>query len=186
VEPAAQAAARMARRVVGIIGTESTVASGVYQKLLSALRPELKLLAQACPLFVPLAEEGWFDHPITHQVAEVYLHPLREAEVDTVVLGCTHYPLLARPIAQALGPEVALINAGREVARQAGELLLREGLLAGQREGEVTLLVTDAAPRVRRLAAAIIPAVADRLELVDLTETHKARRSHVGSASLAG
>uniref|UniRef100_A0A7C2NP19 Uncharacterized protein n=1 Tax=Thermoanaerobaculum aquaticum TaxID=1312852 RepID=A0A7C2NP19_9BACT len=78
------------------------------------------------------------------------------------------------------------LAAAAELARQAGELLLREGLLAGQREGEVTLLVTDAAPRVRRLAAAIIPAVADRLELVDLTETHKARRSHVGSASLAG
>ncbi|MFN3412700.1 MAG: glutamate racemase [Thermoanaerobaculum sp.] len=186
VEPAAQAAARRARRVVGIIGTESTVASGVYQRLLSALRPELKLLAQACPLFVPLAEEGWFDHPITRQVAEVYLAPLREAGVDTVVLGCTHYPLLTRPIAQALGPEVALINAGREVARQAGELLLREGLLGAQKQGEVTLLVTDAAPRVRRLAGAIIPAVADRLELVDLTERRSPGRSYVGSPRLTG
>lgn len=186
VEPAAGAAAARARRVVGVIGTESTVSSGVYQKLLAALRPDLQLITQPCPLFVPLAEEGWFDHPITHQVAEVYLAPLREAGVDTVVLGCTHYPLLARPIAQALGPEVTLINAGHEVAQQTEQLLLRQGLLAREHAGQVTLLVTDAAPRVRRLAAAIIPSVAEKLELVDLTETSDVGRSHVGSTRFAG
>ncbi len=186
VEPAAEAAAQRAQRVVGVIGTESTVASGVYQRFLGALRPDLQLVTQPCPLFVPLAEEGWFDHPITHQVAEVYLAPLREAGVDTVVLGCTHYPLLTRPIAQALGPEVTLINAGREVARQTEQLLLRHGLLAQERAGQVTLLVTDAAPRVRRLAAAIIPSVAEKLQLVDVTETSDAGRPHVGSPSCAG
>lgn len=186
VEPTAEAAARRARRVVGVIGTESTVTSGVYQRLLAALRPELRLVAQACPLFVPLAEEGWFDHPITHQVAQVYLTPLREAGVDTVILGCTHYPLLARPIAHALGPGVTLINAGQEVAQKTQQLLLREGLLAREKQGQVTLLVTDAAPRVRRLAAAIIPSVAGKLELVDVTETSAAGRLHVGSTRCAG
>lgn len=186
VEPAAQAAARCGQRVVGVIGTESTVASGVYQKLLAALRPDLTLLTQACPLFVPLAEEGWFDHPITHQVAEVYLAPMREAGVDTVILGCTHYPLLARPIAQALGSQVTLINAGREVAQQTEQLLLRQGLLAQEKAGRVTLMVTDAAPRVRRLASVIIPSVGEKLELVDLTNTFEVGRSHVGSAGCAG
>lgn len=184
VEPAAQAAARRAQRVVGIIGTESTVASGVYQQLLAKLKPELEVVAQPCPLFVPLAEEGWFDHPITRQVAEVYLAPLRQAGVDTVILGCTHYPLLAGPIARALGPGVALIDSGREVAAQAGELLAREGLTARGASGRIELLVTDAAPRVRRLAAAIIPEVAEKLELVDLTE--ETGRSHVGSTRVAG
>lgn len=184
VEPAAQAAAARAQRAVGVIGTESTVSSGVYQELLAELRPDLEVVAQACPLFVPLAEEGWFDHPVTRQVAEVYLAPLREVGVDTVILGCTHYPLLAGAIAQALGPGVALVNSGQAVAVQAGELLAREGLRAPTARGRVELLVTDAAPRVRRLAATILPQVAEQLELVDLSE--ETGRPHVARQQVAG
>lgn len=167
VEPAAREAAQRARHRVGILGTESTVASGAYQQALAALRPQLSVHAVACPLFVPLAEEGWFDHPVSRQVAEIYLQPLREAGVDTVVLGCTHYPLLARPIAGALGPEVQLVDCGRAVAQEVAALLLREGL-ASPGPARVELWVTDAAPRVRRLAQTIVPQVAENLRLVDM------------------
>lgn len=169
VEPAARAAAKKAKTGVGVIGTESTVGSGVYQNLLQQLRPGLAIHAQPCPLFVPLAEEGWFSHPVTQQVAEIYLQPLKAQGVDTVVLGCTHYPLLLGPIRQVLGPEVQLINSGEEVAREVASLLA-EASLFGEGPGGVELLVTDAAPRVQRLARAILGEVGGKLELVDMTE----------------
>ncbi|MCS7183488.1 MAG: glutamate racemase [Thermoanaerobaculum sp.] len=182
VEPAARVAAAVAQRAVGVLGTESTVASGVYQHLLAALRPELSVLSQACPLFVPLAEEGWFDHPITQQVAQLYLSPLRQAGVDTVILGCTHYPLLAAPIARALGPQVTLINAGQAVAEEVKATLHARQLFASRSQGEVELWVTDAAPRVRRLASVIIPQVGERLALVDLGNGAKGEQSQRGVA----
>ncbi|MGC8917455.1 MAG: glutamate racemase [Thermoanaerobaculum sp.] len=185
VQPAVRAAATRARKVAGVIGTESTVSSGAYQELLARLRPDLRVVGQACPLFVPLAEEGWFDHPVTHQVAEVYLASLRQQGVDTVILGCTHYPLLSTPIARALGPEVALINSGTAVAEEAAALLAREDLVAPGTGGGVEILVTDAAPRVTRLAAAIIPQVAGAFDLVDIPAAGEGR-PHVGSAHGAG
>jgi len=185
VEPAARAAARIARRAVAVLGTESTVASGVYQRLLAALRPDLMLFAQACPLFVPLAEEGWFDHPVTREVARLYLSPLANQGVDTVILGCTHYPLLAAPIAAALGEGVQLVNSGREVAQEVAALLAQEGLLA-QGPARVQLFVTDAAPRVQRLAQAIVPQVAAALQLVDMAGEEASRGDYVGSKYFAG
>jgi len=185
VEPAARAAARVARRAAAVIGTESTVASGVYQRLLAALRPQLELFAQACPLFVPLAEEGWFDHPVTREVARLYLEPLAAKGVDTVILGCTHYPLLAAPIAAALGEGVQLVNSGQEVAREVAALLRKEGLEA-QGPARVQLFVTDAAPRVQRLAQAIVPQVAGELQLVDIGSDEATRGEHVGSKCVAG
>lgn len=178
VEPAAREAAQRARRRVGILGTESTVASGAYQQALAALRPQLSVHAVACPLFVPLAEEGWFDHPVSRQVAEIYLQPLREAGVDTVILGCTHYPLLARPIARALGPDVQLVDCGRAVAQEVAALLMREEL-ASPGPARVELWVTDAAPRVRRLAQTIVPQVAENLRLVDMVVEGEGRKPHV-------
>ncbi|MGQ9494993.1 MAG: glutamate racemase [Thermoanaerobaculaceae bacterium] len=169
VEPAARAAAEKAKTGVGVIGTESTVGSGVYQNLLQQLRPGLAIHPQPCPLFVPLAEEGWFSHPVTQQVAEIYLQPLKARGVDTVILGCTHYPLLIGPIRQVLGPEVQLINSGEEVAREVASLLSQASLL-GEGPGGVELLVTDAAPRVQRLARAILGEAGGKLELVDMTE----------------
>jgi glutamate racemase len=185
VEAAARAAAQRAQKAVGIIGTESTVASGAYQKLLRQLRPDLEVHALACPLFVPLAEEGWFDHPISYEVAKIYLEPLRSKGVDTVVLACTHYPLLARPIAQALGPEVQLVNSGKETALEVAQLLQQEGLEAtGPRR--VELLVTDAAPRVRRLAQAIVPGFGENLQWVDVTLLEAGRREDVATRHVAG
>jgi glutamate racemase len=135
IAPGARAAAqRTELGAVGVIGTLGTVASGAYQRALQALRPELVVFSQACPLFVPLAEEGWGDHPVTAEVARHYLTALqRESGVlDTLVLGCTHYPLLAEAIADAarevFGREVDLVDSATatadDVARDLAEQTL--------------------------------------------------------------
>ncbi|RPH56342.1 glutamate racemase, partial [bacterium] len=104
IEPGARKAAAVSRGRVGVIATEATVRSDAYPRALRALRPDLKILSQACPLFVPLVEEGWHDDPITEEVAERYLRPLLDAGIDTLVLGCTHYPLLKPVLHRVAGP----------------------------------------------------------------------------------
>jgi len=123
VEPGARAAARVTRTGrVGVLGTQSTVASGAYQRSLAELIPGVVVTARACPLFVPLAEEGWTsaDDEVVRLVARRYLAPVREAGVDTVVLGCTHYPLLAGAIAAEL-PGVTLVDSAAAVAAEVAE-----------------------------------------------------------------
>lgn len=124
IEPGARAAARMTTQgVVGVIGTTGTIASNAYTRALHEVAPQLVVHGRACPLFVPLVEEGWTDHPATMLIVREYLAPLHALQVDTVVLGCTHYPLLRTAIAQALGPAVTLIDSADETARALGQLL---------------------------------------------------------------
>jgi glutamate racemase len=119
IEPGAWAAwQRTKTGRVGIIGTSATVLSGSYQRALKHLEPSIKVFAQACPLFVHLVEEGWLNHSVTSQIARVYLGPLKKKRVDTLVLGCTHYPLIKKVIAQVMGPQVVLVDSARETARQ--------------------------------------------------------------------
>jgi glutamate racemase len=169
VGPGAAAAARRTRGGVGVIGTESTIASGAYLRALLAERDGLEVTAAACPLFVPLAEEGWFDHPVTREVAAIYLAPLAAAGIDTLILGCTHYPLLRGAIAAGIGAGVALVDSATAVADEVHQRLARDGTGAGG-SGGVAVLVTDAAARVRRIAALILDEPAVALELVDLPD----------------
>ncbi len=169
VAPGARAAARRTRGRVGVIGTESTIASGAYHRALLALRPELDVVALPCPLFVPLAEEGWFDHPITREVARIYLAPLAAAGVDTLILGCTHYPLLRAAIAAGIGPAVTLIDSASSVAAEVVEMLTARGLCSDD-GGGLSVLVTDAAARVQRIAEQILQEHHTALELVDLPD----------------
>ncbi len=118
VEPGARAAARATRRGrIGVIGTQGTVASGAYQAALRRERPDAEVIARACPLFVPLAEEGWTDpgDEVVRGIVHRYLAPVRDAGVDTLVLGCTHYPLLERAIAAEL-PGIRLVDSARAIA----------------------------------------------------------------------
>jgi glutamate racemase len=154
---------------IGIIGTESTVASGAYLRAVHALQPEVEVVARACPLFVPLAEEGWWDHPVTHEVARLYLEPFTGGQVDTLILGCTHYPLLRGAIAGAVGKGVRLVDSAEAVAGEVAEALAKGGL-AAPAAGDLRLLVTDAAARITRIAHLILPDVAVNLELVDLPD----------------
>jgi glutamate racemase len=125
---AVAAASASLRRRIGVIGTVATVQSGAYAHALRQIDPEIQTFSQACPLFVPLAEEGWIDHAVTQMVAKEYLFPLTLEKIDTLILGCTHYPVLRTAIQRVVDPRVALIDSGECVAKEVELLLERESL----------------------------------------------------------
>jgi len=167
IEPGARRAAELSAGRVGVIATESTVRSDAYALALRRRRANLEVLSQACPLLVPLVEEGWLDDPVTAEVLRRYLAPLLAARIDTLVLGCTHYPLLAPAIAAVAGPAVRLVDSAEAVAEAVAAGLRERGLDSDQRTGEDHVCVTDAAARFARLAREILERPV-RLELVDL------------------
>jgi glutamate racemase len=131
VEPGARAAVRQsAGGHIGVIGTSGTVRSGAYERAIRELDPDARITGCACPLFVPLVEEGWIDHPVTRQVAMEYLQPLIDQKITALVLGCTHYPLLKPILCGILGPHVALIDSAAETAAEVGRVLRDAGIEA--------------------------------------------------------
>jgi len=133
IEPGVTAALKYTKtKKVGVIGTTGTIASGVYERLIKAIDPEVTLISRACPLFVLIVENDLVDTPEALRVTEEYLKPLRAAEVDTVILGCTHYPLMSHVLAQVLGAEVKLISSAKETAGEAGRVLCSLSLQQGQ------------------------------------------------------
>ncbi|XOF32924.1 MAG: glutamate racemase [Candidatus Electrothrix sp. YB6] len=112
-----KAVERTRNRKIGIIGTRATVRSGMYEKQIRELDPECRIFSRACPLLVPLIEEGWLKQRETKMILRRYLHPLRQRQVDTLILGCTHYPLLAELIRRRIGRRVRLIDSSVETAR---------------------------------------------------------------------
>ena len=130
VEPGARTAARNSRSGrIGVIGTAGTIASGAYDLAVRALVPDARVYAQPCPLFVPLIEEGWHAHAATRLVVEEYLEPLHEVDIDVLILGCTHYPLLSHVIADVLGPGVTLVDSAHETALEVRSVLTERNLL---------------------------------------------------------
>ncbi len=130
IEPGARAAVRKTRGKIGVIGTAGTILSGSYERIILSMNPEIKIYTQPCPLFVALAEEGWIEGEIPELVAERYLEPLRSRGVDTMVLGCTHYPLLKGVISSVMGPNVVLADSAEETAIEVADRLSSEGLRA--------------------------------------------------------
>lgn len=129
VAPGARAAVQATRNGrIGVIGTTGTINSGAYHRAIAALSAKAIVIDAACPLFVPLVEEGWLDHPATRLIAETYLAPMRDAGIDTLVLGCTHYPLLAPIIADVIGPGVTLVDSAAETAIALADVLHRQAL----------------------------------------------------------
>jgi len=124
IEPGADRAVALTRsRRVGVIGTEGTIKSGAYTRAIQARDPHIAVTSVACPLFVPLAEEGWAAHPVAREIAAEYLSSMVDRQVDTLVLGCTHYPLLKPVLHQVLGPGVELVDSAEETARLVATLL---------------------------------------------------------------
>jgi glutamate racemase len=169
IEPGAQAAAARTRGgVIAVLGTPATVASGAYQAALRRLAPLSSVVARACPLFVPLAEEGWLDGEIPRLAAERYLADLRHA-ADTVLLGCTHYPLLARTIAEVMGPRVALVDSADATSHAVAALLEGRNLLrAPAGAARHRTLCTDLPDRFRAVAERFLGRPLQSVELVDL------------------
>ena len=130
IEPGARRAVEVSRAGrIGVIGTAGTIRSSAYTRAIKRLRPDAEVLTRACPLFVPLAEEGWVDNQVARLTAQIYLEELKESAVDTLVLGCTHYPLLKSMIADVMGPGVALVDSAEETARTVAGILAGKGLL---------------------------------------------------------
>jgi glutamate racemase len=171
IEPGARAAVRAAAgRGIGVIGTAGTVASGAYVRAIQALEPGAQVVQRACPLFVPLVEEGWFDHQATELIGEEYLGPVRQAGVGALVLGCTHYPLLTPLLHRVMGPDVSLIDSAAETARALADTLSQQGIEApAGATPSHRFAVSDDAPRFLVVGGRFL---GDRLagaEVVDLT-----------------
>ena len=129
IEAGAKVAAQVTRnKRVGIIGTEGTVGSGIHAEVLKKIDPEITVIGKPCPLFVPLVEEGWTHDPVTVEVASRYLRELQEKDIDTLILGCTHYPLLRSTIGQIMGEGVTLVNPAYETALELGRLLKEQDM----------------------------------------------------------
>ncbi len=151
IEPAAAEAARTSsNHHIGVIGTRATIGSDAYGKAISRNDPSASVHSRACPLFVPLVEEGWLDTAATRAIAEEYLRPLQAQSIDTLVLGCTHYPLLA-PLIQDLLPSVSLIDCGACTAAEA-ERVLGSEVVAEPDIPRMDLYVTDVTPSFATLA----------------------------------
>lgn len=145
IEPGAKRAVSVTRNgKIGVIGTAATIQSSAYAKAIKKINREIEVVTRACPLFVPLAEEGWVDNEVAHLTAKIYLQELKDTGVDTLVLGCTHYPLLKGTIAEIMGDGVQLVDSAEETARTVAETLKVGDLLRPASEkGNNHYFVTD-------------------------------------------
>ncbi|MCM1023082.1 MAG: glutamate racemase [Prevotella sp.] len=145
--PAAQAACGLTRSGrVGVIGTEATIRSGAYGKAIRAIRPDVSVIGAACPLFVPLVENGFTsrDNQVAKLVTEQYLAPIKKEGVDTLILGCTHYPIIRDVISDFMGSSVTLVSSGEEAAKYAYNMLMSRGMLSDRKEqGTNTYYTSD-------------------------------------------
>lgn len=176
IEPGARAAAERTRSgKIGIIGTHATINSNAYAKYIHAIDPKMKVFSLACPLFVPLAEEGYIDKEATYYIAVDYLQTMKDVDVDTLVLGCTHYPLLKHVIGDVMGDDVLLIDSGEETARAARDILSASNLLnpaASQTpcpEGEQKYFVSDVPERFSGVASRFLGREVNRITRVDIS-----------------
>lgn len=166
IHPGARGAADATRNGrVGVIGTEATVASGAYARALKQRLPRARVTSVACPLFVPLVEEGWWGHPVTAAVARAYLAPLKRAGIDTLVLGCTHYPLLKKVLQKRMGRSVKLIDSAEQTAIETEELLASLKLLRQDGAGTREFYVSDAPQRFFKLSKRLLGVSVSRASL---------------------
>jgi glutamate racemase len=174
LEPGVRRALESTRNArIGVIGQPATIKSDAYGRSLRALRPEATVLGAACPLFVPLAEEGWTGNEVARAAAALYLAGLKAAGVDTLVLGCTHYPLLSETIAAEMGPEVVLVDSAEAVAVEVARTLdpadAAGTALVGEKAGsDDRFYVTDSWERFREVAARFLGRRLEGLEKIDL------------------
>lgn len=169
IKPGAAMAARTTRNGrIGVIATEGTIQSRIYNEYLSATNPQVRVFGKACPLFVPLVEEGWTDDPVTREVVSRYMSELKPFHIDTLVLGCTHYPLLRNTIQEIVGEEVELVNPALETAKSLKELLIEQGLLSDSGKVEHHFYVSDGAEKFRQFANSILPCEVVETKDVDI------------------
>lgn len=168
IGPGAAAAVAVSRGKIGVIATEGTVRAGAYRKAIHEIDPSMEVIEQACPLFVPLAEEGWSNTHVAREVAEIYLTPLVDAGIDTLVLGCTHYPLLRSTIHHVAGDAVTIVDSAETTAQAVADELQRLNAISSNGTGTRRFQITDAAERFGRIAAEFLESPMQEVELVSL------------------
>ncbi len=176
IRPGAQAAVERTKSGrIGVIGTHATINSNTYARTIHDLNPDIKVFSLACPLFVPLAEEGYIDKEATYLIAKDYLQTMHDVDVDTLILGCTHYPLLKQVIADVMGEKVTLIDSGEETARAAKRAMTAAGLIAEQPAGKPKFqadhkfFVSDVPEKFSQVATRFLGRVVDRITRVDIS-----------------
>ena len=154
IEPAVRAALKNTKsRRIGVIGTEVTIKSNAYKKAFSMANHNVKVFQKPCPLFVPLVEEGFLDHRATYSIAEYYLNELKERDIDQLVLGCTHYPLLKKVIRKVMGEGIELVDSSIEVSKEVADILEREHLRNTRRtNGYRKFFVSGSSSKFKRMA----------------------------------
>lgn len=165
------AACETRNKKVGVIGTEGTIGSGIHEEFLHSLDPEIQVFGKACPLFCPLVEEGWTHDPLTREIAARYLKDLQDRGIDTLILGCTHYPLLRSTIGEIMGEAVRLVNPAYETALELKRLLTKEDLLSQetkQEEFPYRFYVSDLAEKFKQFANSILPYDVEMTQKIDI------------------
>lgn len=175
VKPGAKVAAQTTQNgKIGVIGTEGTIRSEIYTKTIHRENKDAQVMGRACPLFVPLVEEGWIKDPVTVAVAERYLQPFKESDIDTLILGCTHYPLLRSTVREIMGEGVNLVNPAYETAVELRRLLAEQGIANDgkiqNREEKYQFYVSDAAEKFMQFANSILPYDIEQTQLIPIEE----------------
>ncbi|MEW6145312.1 MAG: glutamate racemase [Thermodesulfobacteriota bacterium] len=173
IEPGAKkagAATKSGR--VGVIGTPSTIKSSAYKKALEDVSTDIEVYSKACPLFVPLADEGWTEGDISELIAKEYLAPFKEYDIDVLVLGCTHYPLLKRTIKKVMGEGITLVDSAEETAKEIERVLSERGLLnTGNEAPSREYYLTDVSDTFVSVAGRFLGEKIENIEMVDITGT---------------
>lgn len=161
VKPGAKVAVEVTRNGrIGVIGTEGTIGSHIYATYINEINPDVTVLGKACPLFVPLVEEGLWQDPVTDEIATRYLSELIDSEIDTLILGCTHYPMIRSTVGKIVGEKVTLVNPAYETARELKELLAYENLLNEKKQelgsNRYRFYVSDMADKFQTFANSIL------------------------------
>lgn len=161
VFPGARAAVKATQnQKIGVVGTDATVRSGMYTKIIQEMNPRIQVIEKACPLFVPLVEEGFKEHVVTQEIIEYYLASLRATDIDAMILGCTHYPLLRSKIRAYMGEDIQIVNPAYETAMDLKKLLREQGMDNGRAEDSVSryeFYVSDTAEKFRQFANTVMP-----------------------------
>lgn len=174
VEPGARAALAVTKtKKIGVIGTEATVRSAMYEKIIQGIEPEVTVLAKACPLFVPLVEEGFKKHHVTDEIIDYYLASLKESDIDALILGCTHYPLLRSKIREYVGEKITLVNPAYETAMDLKVMLQENDMENPDVEGDhgsYSFYVSDAADKFKQFANSILPYDIETTKQINIEE----------------
>jgi len=154
---------------IGVIGTVATVTSGVYERAINRLDSSIEIVQKACPLFVPLVEEGWWENDIAFRIAEEYLEPLKKEGIDTLVMGCTHYPLLYNTISKVMGPDVKLVSSALEVTKVVRKILGEMDIMRDENVKPVYRYYTsDSVEKFESLGSAILESDIHSAEKIDI------------------